>query len=110
MQEIIESLRIVITDPGIWPSLGTTVAGAMFIGAMLNNGRYGLKTSLTVLLPYTIFLFIPTISRILHKLSDGTMVGASAWNGTITLFLVTVSYILGLTIGHLIIHRVNQEV
>lgn len=100
-KEIITSLSLVTSSPLFYYYVSTIFAFGMVIGAKYNHKFNGFKQSMTLLAPYTLIIFTTTISRI-YETSTRTTVTANAYNSLVTLVLITIIYVLGLFIGHML--------
>ena len=97
------TLKYVINAPFFWGSMGFTVAIAMFAGVLLYDGQMNqVKKGAISVLSYASTIFWVTVSRILETTgSPGykTYNPEYAYAGIMTLVLITLSWMLGITLG-----------
>ena len=106
MQEIIQSLYLVIDGNAFFINMGIIISVGMFSGVKLNDSLAGFNRSLVIIFPYSALLFLTNLSRI-AVLTDKT---PNAYNSTWTILLTTFAYVVGLYIGHVIFCRAKKEV
>lgn len=91
----------VVNSPGFWGSMGFTTATSMLVGALLYDGRLEeFKKGVITITTYGFFIFITMTSRIAPQIQqlDPDKIQI-AWGGTVTVFIVTIFYVLGLGLG-----------
>lgn len=107
-QEIMQSLQIVTSASGFFWYVGTIIAVGMIAGAKLDHNFSGLRKSLFLILPYAAILFFTTSSRLYQTALVRTL-NADAYNGLMTLVLITIAYVIGLFIGHVIVSNGTEQ-
>ena len=105
MQIFLESIKIVTAGSGFWFFTGCVISFGMIVGAKLNEGGSGLKRSVIILLPFISILFSTNLSRVFDYARINGF-GGQSFTNTFSLLFVTLSYILGLWIGHVFIGHV----
>lgn len=91
---IVEALQTIVSDPSLLSVIGWTVAVAMTVGWLLDNGLTGYRRSLSVIIP---FILLTTIIRI------DTMPNIDTFVDVIFFFLISIVYVVGLFLGHVVI-------
>lgn len=110
---ILLSISYVINAPGFYTAMGMTAMTSIFIGAAIYNGelKQATKGMITVG-SYAALLLMTNIPRIVDKLSDITSTperGAMAYAGSVTIFFLTLWYIVGMLIGVYTVQRVRHK-
>lgn len=99
---VTDSIIQVTSSQNFWLYIGLIIAFGMIVGGKLNDGFNGFKKSLVIIFPFIFVLFITNASRVYYySLSFG--LGAQSYNNTISLLITSLSYFIGLFIGHLIV-------
>lgn len=104
MQEIWQSINIVTSSPGFFWYVGTIISIGMLAGSKYDNKFTGFIKSLSLILPYTFVLLLTTFSR-LYQTYLIKPLSSDAFNGSITLIIITLAYILGLFMGHMAVKK-----
>ena len=108
MQEINDSLYLVIQSQYFWWYMSTILSLGMVIGAKYDDRFAGFKKSLSLILPYTSIIFLTNISR-MYERSQSQPLTATAYNSLWSLIIITLFYVLGLFIGHMIDRKAKQS-
>ena len=101
MQELKESLQLVIQSPYFLWYCSLILSLGMVIGAKFDDSFRGFRRSVALITPYFLILIITNGSR-MYNTSLAKPLTATAYNSIITLSIITFLYILGLFIGHMI--------
>lgn len=109
MQEILVSIKNVSSASFFWWYMSMIISLGMVVGAKFDNRFRGFIKSIILLAPYTLILLLTNISR-LYETSLRKELTSDAYNGTASLFMVTIFYMLGLFIGHMIDKQGKIEV
>lgn len=109
MQEIITSFINVTNATGFWFYMGGVLSMGMVVGNRFDESYKGFRRSIVVLIPYFVMLFFVTSSRV-YEISRIKLLGADAYNSLITLGVVTLFYVLGLFLGHVILLKARKDV
>jgi hypothetical protein len=99
---LLQSASYVINASGFYPAMGMTAMTSIFIGAAIYNGelKQATKGMITVG-SYAALLLMTNLPRIFDKLSDISTQehNAMAYAGSVTIFFLTIWYLLGMIIG-----------
>lgn len=109
MQEIIQSLYTVTSAAGFWFYMGGVVSLGMVIGNRFDESYKGFRKSVFLLSPYVILLILTNASRI-AQIGFEKPLDSMAYNGLITIGIITIFYITGLFLGHVILRKAHKEV
>lgn len=107
-QELINSAQNVIRVDGFLVFFSLIITTGMLIGIRLDDGSRGLRRSLVILIPFILLQTLTNISRVYQTLN--VQMASQSFNGTTTMVLTSIAYILGLVIGHLIFKRAKKDV
>lgn len=105
---VIESFFEVTTGTGFWFNMGLIITVGMIAGFKFNESLIGLKRSLAILLPFSLSLVSVNAFRIFGY-SQSADLGANAYNGTISVILTTVFYMIGLFFGHVLFKKAKHD-
>lgn len=104
VESIGQSMIYVSQVQGFLLLMSLVICFGMFVGIKLDDGKAGFKRSALVLLPYIILVMIINISRIYQTILL-MPITYSAFNGTVTMFITSLFYLLGLCVGHIIFKK-----
>lgn len=97
MNDIVCSIQYVINAPYFWQTMFSTSLCSVFLGATLYNGDLAkLAKGMITIIPYTILLIAVNIIRLTSNPINNPVL---AYAGVITIFFLTIFYILGLILG-----------
>lgn len=108
MQEIIESLEVVVTTGGFLYNMSMIIVVGIIAGVKLNEYLVGFKRSLVILIPFIVVLLFSNTTRIM-QIAQTTEIGHNAYNGSITIILTSICYMLGLFLGHVTFHKAKRD-
>ena len=109
MNEIIESLRYVVSGNMFWGSMGFTTAIGMFIGASVHNGDLkSIKKGVITTMCYAMLASWTHLLRVFPNIIDGKIY-QKTYAGSITLMCVAIFYILGICLGVLLIRKIKKS-
>lgn len=93
----------VVNAPYFWISAGMTVSVAMFVGAIIFDGKLPMVTKGIIAVGmYAFFLVQINITRIVHMFDIGSIPierQIMAFGGIVTILIVTVLWCLGMLLG-----------
>jgi hypothetical protein len=101
MQEVNQSLLLVINSVNFWWYMSTILSLGMVIGAKYDDRFAGFRKSLSIITPYTMIIFLTNASR-MYETSHTKPLTATAYNSLWSLVIITIFYVVGLFIGHMI--------
>ena len=105
METFLLSIQYVTNGPYFWGSMGFIVASAMLIGTLIFGSNHGqIYKFLLGLFTYLIMLTFVNLTRAIDSItSDFTQLQiARAYASTITVFIVSFFWVLGLFLGMVI--------
>ncbi len=108
MQEIIQSIVNVTQAQGFYLYVGMIISVGMIAGSKFDNRFAGFKKSVTLILPYAIILLFVNVTR-LYETGQTRPITADAYNGSVSLALITIAYISGLFIGHMVVKKGKEQ-
>lgn len=108
MQEITDSLHLVIRSVNFWWYMSTILSLGMVIGAKFDDKLRGFTRSLALIVPYTSILFLTNFSR-LYETAQIKPLASTAYNSMWSLTIITVFYVTGLFIGHMIDRKAKHN-
>jgi hypothetical protein len=98
MNLIISAILYVSSDPFFWPSMGITTMIGIFIGAVIYNGDVTeVKKMIASLICYAVLISTVNLTRVLPDLP--IVANSKPLGSIITIFIVTIFYLLGTFIG-----------
>lgn len=109
------SVSYVINAPFFYSSMGMTAATSIFIGAAMYNGELKpASKGILAVLSYAILLLITTLPRVFDRLNNSELAFSQertsmAYAGAITIFFLTIWYILGILIGVYTVQRAHKK-
>lgn len=107
MQEVQQSIQQVISSPGFFWWVGVIISIGMLAGAKFDNRIQGFVKSIILIFPYSLVLLLTTLNR-LYIISYDKPLNADAYNGIVTLVIITLAYIVGLFLGHMAVKKGHE--
>jgi hypothetical protein len=109
--QILATMNYVTNASFFYPSMGLTAGTAIWIGAAIYNGD--VKTmykGVITLGAYVVLLLTTTFPRISQAIGTGAVpVNMTNYAGPVTIFFVTLYYLLGMIIGVYTVQRVHKH-
>lgn len=109
MNEILTSLSTVTQSQFFWFYMGLIITFGMVIGARLDEGVRGFQRSMIIILPFMVVMIITNLSRI-YQASFTGVITPQAYNGTVSMLITAVFYVIGLFSGHMVSYKAKQSV
>ena len=106
-----QAIFYVVSQPFFWASMGFTTLIGIFIGSVIYDGDLEqMKKGLIVLGSYCIILIISTSTRIFPQIAHTPEASSyQLYAGIITIFLVSIFYLLGMALGVVITKKAHKE-
>lgn len=108
-----QSINYVTSAQFFYPSMGMTAMTSIFIGAAFYNGEIRAMWKGAIAIgSYAGLLLLTTISRIIQTLQNSNIEHSPAYMayaGVVTIFFLTIYYILGMIIGVYTVKRVRKN-
>jgi hypothetical protein len=108
MQEVNDSLFLVVGSQYFWWYMGGILSTGLIIGVKYDDQFRGFRKSLSIIAPYTSIIFLTNMSR-MYETSQTKALTATAYNSMWSLLIITIFYVLGLFIGHMIDQRAKVK-
>lgn len=108
MQEITQSLNTVLSTSGFLYTMSMIIVIGILVGVKLNEFFVGFKRSIVILIPFVFVLLLTNFIRIL-EITNGSPIGHNAYNGSISIFITTICYVVGLFLGHVTFHKAKED-
>lgn len=109
MNEILTSLSAVTSSQFFWFYMGLIITFGVVIGTRLDEGVKGFQRSMLIILPFLVVMIITNVSRI-YQASFERIITPQAYNGTVSMVMTAVFYILGLFAGHMVSYKAKESV
>lgn len=110
--DIISSINYITGASFFYPTMGMTAAASIFLGAAFYNGEIKqMWKAIIVVTTYASLLLLTITSRVVESLNNPLMPHNThlAYASTITIFFLTIYYILGIIIGVYTVQRVKRR-
>lgn len=108
MQEIQQSIIAVTNSQGFYFWVGIVISVGMLAGSRFDNKLAGFARSMAIIAPYGLILFLTNATR-LYETSLKKTLSADAYNSSVTLFIITGAYIVGLFLGHMAVKKGKEQ-
>lgn len=114
-ESIYQSALYVISAPLFYTSMGLTAMTSIFIGAAMYNGEVKAATKgILAISSYAGLLLLTTIPRVIERLGRPEVIfnqerTSMAYAGAVTIFFLTIWYVLGMIIGVFTVQRVKRK-
>lgn len=108
MQEIAHSINQVITSGGFLYNLSMIIVIGIVAGVKLNEYFVGFKRSMVILIPFIFILLLTNLMRI-YDMSSDQVIGYNAYNGSVSIAIVSLAYVVGLFLGHVTFHKAKKD-
>jgi RsiW-degrading membrane proteinase PrsW (M82 family) len=104
-----QSFFYITSDPFFWPSMSFTTLIGIFIGSVIYDGDMEqIRKALITLCSYCFMLLTVTTTRIMPTIPFTTH-PERPFAGVVTIFLVTIFYILGMFLGVFITRKAHNH-
>jgi hypothetical protein len=110
--EIVSSINYITNASFFYPTMGMTAAASIFLGAAFYNGEIKqMWKAVIVVTTYASLLLLAITSRVSEALGDPNVPHNThlAYASSITIFFLTIYYILGLIIGVYTVQRARRK-
>lgn len=110
--DIISSINYITSASFFYPTMGMTAAASIFLGAAFYNGEIRqMWKAIIVITTYAALLLLTITSRVVESLGNPEIPHNThlAYASTITIFFLTIYYILGIIIGVYTVQRVKRR-
>lgn len=110
---LLSEIIYVISDPFFLPSMAFTTMMGLFIGAVIYNGDIReVKKMLLSLFSYALLIITVTLTRVVPQIPleiNGVQPGVHPFASIITIFTVTIFYLLGTYLGVRITKKAHNK-
>jgi len=108
MQEITQSLSTVLSTGGFLYNMSLIIVIGIIAGVKLNEYFFGFKRSIVILIPFVLVLLFTNFLRI-SEITNGSPISHNAYNGSISIVITTLCYVIGLFLGHVTFQKARKD-